>query len=92
MYTDPPKESARQRAERIWRNNAIMHQYKRKPQTIDESSTQKHLNSIIRREILAIFHERNDGTIMKYITSINVRRRALLKEKLRRLTMEKNNG
>jgi hypothetical protein len=83
---DPPTETARERAARIWHNNQIL----RKSQDHEPQPTEQHNAPTLRREILKILSQRSNDTIRNYIISINERRRRLLKEKLRRLRAEQS--
>jgi hypothetical protein len=84
---DPPTETARERAARIWHNNRIIRESQdHEPQPTD----QQHNAPTLRREILKILSQRSNDTIRNYIISINERRRRLLKEKLRRLRAEQS--
>jgi len=89
MYNidDPNKETARERAARIWHNNRII----RESQSQDHEPQQTAPAPTLRREILKILSQRNDNTLRNYIIAINERRRRLLKEKLRRLRAEQSN-
>jgi hypothetical protein len=87
MYNidDPNKETARERAKRIWNNNRII----RESQATDQSpQPTRHNASTLKHEILKIFADKNQETLRNYIIAINERRRRLLREKLRRLRAE----
>jgi hypothetical protein len=94
MYDEPIRETARQRAERMWRNNYIIHQsHTTQPEgneTIFEvQSDNRRLNQIrsrLAREIKeTLVGTQNKKTIAHYILSIKSQKYRLLREKLRRL-------
>jgi hypothetical protein len=84
LTNDVPKESARDKATRKWRNNAIL----REAIGNIDSNLPIEPPSRIRREILAIFRTQSADVIRNYMISLNGRYKKLLKEKLRRLRME----
>ena len=86
MDDEPKQESARDRATRKWHNNRVM----RESITTDEKPIVT--SPTLRYEIMTIFKEKHQKTLMQYIIAIQERRRRLLKEKLRRLQMENQDG
>jgi vacuolar-type H+-ATPase subunit H len=90
MYDELPKESARQRAQRIWRNNHIQ-KWAKYPEQIDSTiiEDEKRSNQImarINRSIREVLTESNHTkAVSYYMELIRLRKRRLLKEKLRRL-------
>jgi hypothetical protein len=92
------KETARQRAQRIWRNNFIQHY-----NIIDDTSDpdwnkiieeDKQLNTIrarVSHEVRKIIYSKNTEIVTHYIISLRERRRRLLKEKLARLQKSETN-
>jgi hypothetical protein len=100
MYENVTKETARQRAIRIWHNNWIQ-QNAKAPDDIDDSYSVKalyeerlmnKLRTKLAKEILKIFNKRNRTIIENYKISIQARKRRLLTEKLRRLQASESNG
>jgi hypothetical protein len=94
------KESARERATRIWHNARIQRsvaqsktdEEKEIKQTIthirhvDRSITQ------LKIEIRKLFEQKPNNIIMGYYLALKNQRRKLLEEKLRRLLKEQDNG
>jgi hypothetical protein len=78
--TDIPKETAREKATRIWRNNEIIRSLNQPTATVQQPAPSK-----LRNEILSILNSKNTEIIKNYIIMLNIRKRKLLKEKLRRL-------
>jgi len=83
----PTKETARERASRIWHNNKVIREIKSQ----DHEPQPTHHAPTLKREILKILSQKNNDTLRNYMIAINERRRRLLKEKLRRLKAEQSN-
>jgi hypothetical protein len=79
--TDTRKESARQRATRIWHNERIIRHLRHH----EEPPQHQKVPQTLRYELMQIFSTKNQETIRHYIIAINERKRRLLKEKLKRL-------
>lgn len=98
MSEDPPIETARERATRIWRNHYIQHHYTIIDDTSDPNwkkivEQDKRLNSIrskISRMILTVLLGKNDKAITYYRLALEARHRRLLKEKLKRIRNNAN--
>jgi hypothetical protein len=91
---EPPKESARDKAERIWRNNQIINNYRpratsQKPEPTLLEKINPESSRRIKCEIEKILAQKHDNMIRNYVISLKVRRHKLLKEKLKRL-LERN--
>ena len=83
---DPHKESARQRATRKWRNNQVLKESQATGQEPQTTNQTPNLNtSRMRKMILEIISEHTNDRLQYYMSVIDIRRRRLLKEKLRRL-------
>jgi hypothetical protein len=88
LYDEPPKETARERAMRKWRNHHILKQVV--ADGVEPATMKWHNSSKLKKEILAIFRTKNTDILMNYMIAIKLRRRKLLKEKLRRLRESEN--
>jgi hypothetical protein len=84
MY-DEKRESARERAARIWHNGYILRNQKYdEPQIVDQCQ------STVKREIMKLLKTKDDEIVHKYKIVINLRLIMLLREKLRRLKESQN--
>jgi hypothetical protein len=83
---NPNKESAKDKAMRIWRNSRLIKDY-RPPITEEQPEHIIEPPSRIRVEITKIVIEKNADMVRNYAAALTVRRRKLLKEKLRRLIL-----
>jgi len=82
----PVNETARQKAQRIWRNNYIQNHIENEEilptqEDITDQQIRSHIINIIRK----LMNGRNDKILKYYATSIKSRQRRLLVEKLKRL-------
>jgi hypothetical protein len=78
---DLSKETARERATRMWRNAHIQRTMGHEPQTYDHTPQ----GNKLRAHIIKLLTSKNNTTLHNYLISIEMRRRSLLAEKLRRL-------
>jgi hypothetical protein len=96
MMEESIKETARQRAMRIWRNHYIQHHTTNDQdplpinESIEEDTRINKFTSSLKREISSIINEHNYRSIAYYIILIKQRRRKLLQEKLRRLKQQED--
>jgi hypothetical protein len=86
MHDGTSKETARERARRIWANAQVQKFATNEPQPINKYTKSNKL----RRHILQILTTKNDSLLHRYIISIEMRRRALLYEKLKRLRAQQD--
>jgi hypothetical protein len=95
MHDDTRKESARERAMRKWRNHQVQRAAMADgPESIKESmknEPKRNESTKLRIEILKIFNEKNTNILANYMIAINIRRKQLLEEKLRRLRLVESN-
>jgi len=95
LETDPPPlETARQKAERTWRNNRII-QKLAFTETQPREPSPSHKYSIhplvkFRHDIRNIIFSRTAESIAYYISSVTAQKNKLLREKLKRLESEYN--
>jgi hypothetical protein len=83
MYDEPPRESARARAARIWWNNHVIKQTQQNKDPLT-TTPPRQIKALI-RDILSNMIISNNEIIKQYNIVLNERRRRLLKEKLKRL-------
>jgi hypothetical protein len=101
MFEEPIKESARERAQRIWRNNQIQKESMAIDESdvqalIDQSQQDKRFNTIraklLRSMKQIISNTQHIETIQLYKASLMIRKRKLLEEKLKRLEARVNSN
>ena len=88
MYDEPPRESARERAARIWHNAQIIKLKQQKKDPLTTTPPRK-IKAII-RELLSNMAINNNEIMKNYAIVLNERRKRLLKEKLKRLQEQEN--
>lgn len=91
---DPTKESAMERASRIWQNAKIQRKYaisdniKVDLNKVEKEYDERRMNSTLARfsaEVKEIVNSNNQNMIKQYLATIRHKKYKLLKEKLRRL-------
>jgi hypothetical protein len=79
-HPEIPKETARQRARRIWSNNKLSKEYKN-----PSSKQQTQPPTRMKSELIKILYNREYDTVKYYLIALRARKRKLLKAKLARI-------